>query len=135
MHKLKIDYELGKLSENELYAKLSNLWDDNIKKSTDIYSKYDYYGTDFYYELKTRRNHYETYPTTLIAKDKIIENCDKRQIFLFKFYDGLYYIKYKKSKFLKFDCKIFGRTDRGIDIPKLYYYIPIQDLIKIDLND
>jgi hypothetical protein len=133
MEKFNKDYEFGKLSEDALYSKLSEYWEDNIKKSKDKFSKYDYAGDRYYYELKTRTNFYETYPTTLIAKDKVIIDCEKKQRFLFKFYDGLYYITYGKNKFKKYRCDIFGRTDRGFDKPKLYYYIPIEDLKKIEI--
>ncbi len=134
MYKFKIDYELGKTAEKEIYDLICNFWDDNIKKSNKKYEQYDYIGDKYYYELKSRRNYYNSYPDTMIAKDKILENADKKQIFLFKFIDGLYYIKYRKKKFDKYKCEIFGRNDRcGLDIKKPYFFIPIEDLKKIEI--
>lgn len=79
--------------------------------------------------LKQSRNvNYDMYETTIIPADKICK------IFLFNFRDGLYYIKYRKSKFDTFERKIFVRNQRDDynDIPKEYIYIPINKLKKIN---
>jgi hypothetical protein len=131
MSKFEIDYDFGKKWEKEILDKINIRWKkDEILETKNLYSKYDYEGKKYKYELKSRRNSYNQYPTTLIAKDKILN--DKKQIFLFNFTDGLYYIKYRESKFQNYKCKLFRRYDRGnIDLEKFYYYIPIEDLKKI----
>jgi hypothetical protein len=61
--------------------------------------------------------------------------CHKRTYLLFLFTDGLYYIRYRKNKFKKFEKKMFVRNrDDKIDIKKDYYYIPVDKLKKIDLQ-
>jgi hypothetical protein len=62
--------------------------------------------------------------------------CHKRTYLLFLFTDGLYYIRYRKSTFEEFDKKLFvkNRGDKD-DVKKYYYYIPIDKLKKIELDD
>jgi hypothetical protein len=126
----KIDYETGKQKEDEVLPKIKNYFDRDIQKSTERYTTYDFYDEKYTYELKSRNVKYETYPTTLIPKDKI----RKRIIFLFNFTDGLYYIKYKSKKFENFECKEFVRNKRCDynDKQKEYVYIPIEYLKKIE---
>ena len=130
----KIDYETGKEAEDIVLNDIELFFEDNIQKINSRYSKYDYEGDKYIYELKTRNNLYCSFPTTLIASDKIITKSPKRQIFLFNFKDGLYYIKYREKKFIKFDLKPFCRNKRNDynDLEKLYYYIPIEKLKKIE---
>ena len=48
----------------------------------------------------------------------------------------MFYIKYKKDKFDKYDKKMFVKDrDDKKDVMKHYYYIPIQDLKKIEIKD
>jgi hypothetical protein len=68
-------------------------------------------------------------PLHKILKPEHLDN--KTQIFLFDFTDGLYYIKYNKELFDKFDVKIGGRYDRGRVEENDYIYIPISELCKI----
>jgi hypothetical protein len=130
----KKDYETGKEAEDIVHNDINLFFKDNIIKCENNYSKYDYEGDKYIYELKTRNNLYCSYPTTLIAGDKIINKSPKRQIFLFNFKDGLYYIKYREKKFNKFDLKPFCRNKRSDynDLKKLYYFIPIEKLKKIE---
>jgi hypothetical protein len=126
----KEDYKQGKLAEDIVYNDIKPFFKDNIIKINSRYSKYDYEGDKYIYELKTRNNCYSSFPTTLIPYDKIIKDSQKRQIFLFNFKDGLYYIKYREKKFKKFDLNTFCRYKRPDynDVEKLYYYIPIEKL-------
>jgi hypothetical protein len=114
---------------------MKKCFNENIKETTYKYSKYDFYDDNCIYELKTRTNKYEDYPTTIIAEDKILIDNDKKQKFVFKFSDGsVYYITYKEKRFNKFEKRPFRRTDRGIDILKNYIYIPIEKLKKIEFK-
>lgn len=125
-----IDYNFGKNEEVKVLSKIrEHFGDENIKECIDQYSKFDFISDNYLYELKSRRNKYDQYPTTLIAIDKIIK--DKNMIFLFNFTDGLFYIKYDKELFDKYQKKYFRRTDRGFDISKIYIFIPIEDLTEI----
>jgi hypothetical protein len=132
MNSFKKDYVFGKAQEDEVLLKIQNKFNDNIVKSSSKFEKYDYKGDKYYYELKSRNNKYNAYPTTLIDISKVVGD---NMIFLFNFTDGLYYIKYDKTLFDTFECKEFVRHKRYdfIDKPKPYYYIPIDKLTKIEL--
>ena len=78
-----------------------------------------------YYELKSRTTKIGVYKDTLISKYKI-DNIKGDTIFLFKFVDGLYFIKYSFILFSSFKCKNFLRNKRDDydDKEQLYYFIP-----------
>ena len=133
MNKYKSDYLYGKQSENKNLQIIKDYFNDDIEMLDYRYSQYDFKSTksNTIYELKTRRNNYSDYPTTIIGKDKI--NDEYNNIFIFGFNNNeLYYIKYDKELFKKFEIKLFRRFDRGnIDEEKEYIYIPIEFLTKI----
>ena len=125
------DYEFGKKNEKEILPIIREFFDDDIKLIKYTYSTYDYLGKKAKYELKSRTNEINDYPTTLIPylKTKCIFG---KLIFLFKFTDGLYYIEYDKEEFNKFECKLFVRNKRNDynDYPQFYYFIP-NDKLKL----
>jgi hypothetical protein len=126
----KQDYYFGLKKEDELLPVIRSFFNRDIQKSTNKFERFDYSDEKYKYELKSRNNEYNKYPTTLIPFDKV---C-KRIIFLFHFTDGLYYIKYRKSKFNTFEKKMFVRNKRSDynDLQKEYIYIPIEYLKKIN---
>lgn len=126
----KNDYYKGLEKEKEVLPIIRNFFNRDIQKTINNFERFDFACNKYKYELKSRNNEYSKYPTTLIPADKI---C-KRIIFLFYFTDGLYYIKYSKSKFSKFEKKQFCRNKRNDfnDLQKEYYYIPIDKLKKIN---
>lgn len=121
----KTDYSYGIAKENEVLGHLITFFNRDIVKSKERYSNYDFSDDIYKYELKSRRNKYNSYPTTMIPLLK----CKPNTILLFNFTDGLYYIEYDKEKFEKFEKKYFSidRCDK-IDVHKQYYYIPIGEL-------
>lgn len=126
----KTDYEMGLNNEMFVFDLLNNKWPDrNILRSDNKFCNFDFYDDKYKYELKSRRCNHNTYPTTLIPEMK----CHKKTYLLFLFTDGLYYIKFKKDKFNNYDKKMFvkDREDKK-DVCKNYYYIPIEDLKKIN---
>ena len=128
-----IDLNMGKKNEDKVFNMIRKYWSDRqISKAIDNYSNYDFYDYKYKYELKSRRCNHDKYPTTLIPEMK----CHKRTYLLFLFNDGLYYIRYKKNQFEKYDKKMFvkDREDKK-DVCKYYYYIPIEDLKKIEINN
>jgi hypothetical protein len=127
----KTDYKFGLGKENEILPIIRAFFDRDIIKSTSKFEKFDYSDEKYKYELKSRNNTLEKYPTTIICNDKVITD---KLIFLFNFTDGLYYIKYSKSKFDKFEKKLFVRNKRMDfkDLEKEYIFIPIDKLKKIN---
>ncbi len=129
----KTDYSLGKKNEDKVFTLICKYWSDrNIIKSNDVVSNYDFYDTKYKYELKSRRCSSDTYSTTLIPEMK----CHKKTYLLFLFTDGLYYIRYRKCVFEEFEKKLFvkNRNDKD-DVQKNYFYIQIDKLKKIELDD
>ena len=127
------DYKFGMLGEEKVYDKIKNYFGNDIIK-TNKYCKYDFYNDEFLFEVKSRKIKYKDFTTTIIPEDKIIPECKpKKQIFIFNFLDGVYYIEYKEETFKNFTLQEYKRNDRCDynDIKKLYYFIPITELIKI----
>lgn len=128
----KRDYEKGKANELKLLPKLRQLFkDDNIQIADEQHSIFDYESNNKRIELKTRFNTKDKYPTTMIPYNKIVdaENYEGDYYFVFSFTDKNCYIKYRKSKFDKFDKSLGGRTDRNKQEIKDYVYIPIDKLV------
>ena len=68
-----------------------------------------------YCELKSRRISVSKYPTAILGMNKVNACSDpaKRYIFLYKYDEGLFYIKYRKSLFDTFEKNMeFKRSDR-----------------------
>jgi hypothetical protein len=124
------DYKFGKQQENKHLETIKTFFKDDMKP-TSHFCAYDFESETTLYEMKSRNNTYNKFPSTLIAYDKVREN--KKLIFLFNFTDGIYYIQYNKEEFSNFKLEPFRRIQRSDfnDKEKLYYFIPITKLIKI----
>ena len=130
------DLKFGYKSEDDLIQLLNESFNDNFRNTKDIYGNeycnYDFEGLDGRrVELKSRRNKYDDYPTTIIPIHKCTSMNLIPNLFVFNFTDGIYYIEWNKNKFETYDKKIIqynrlGRTDKNE-----YYLIPIDDLIKL----
>jgi hypothetical protein len=127
----KEDFSFGTKQEDVILPKLKQFFESDIVKSETHNSIYDYKGTNYYYEVKSRTFERWKYSTTLLGANKVFTT---NQIFLFNFTDGLYYIEYEKvlfDSFMKKEFKRWNRTDIN-DKPKLYYYIPIEELLPVE---
>ena len=67
------DYQFGRNKEGEVLDKMNDFFKDNIKQTSERYDTKDYCGEKYKYELKSRRNKYNAFPTTIIPTDKIKE--------------------------------------------------------------
>jgi len=128
------DYNFGianELNHFQTFKKYFN--DENLIQSKSRTALFDYESDKNCVELKTRRNTYNKYPTTMIGKNKLdyCEDKDKDFYFCFDFTDGLYYWKYEKNDLEKFSYAKGGRFDRGRPELNNYAYIPIEMLMKI----
>ena len=112
------DLKFGLLKEQQL-------------EKTSQYSAFDFYNEDTMIELKSRRNHYSKYPTTIITENKLIfarKNPGCNYIFVFAFTDGIYYHKFDENH--EYDIRDAQNfADQGK--PRRHAFIPIEDLIKI----
>lgn len=128
----KKDLEMGTINENQIQTIIKEYFKCNDLKKLDKYNVFDFYSplNELYFEVKSRRCNYMSYPTTIIGYNKFVEasklNGDKYFVFIFN--DGNYYYKYINDD--KFDIANGGRNDRGKDEYKNYVYIPIEKLTK-----
>ena len=129
------DYTFGKQHEEKILKDISHFFNDSIVPTSDTYSKYDFEGKNYIYELKSRTCKLGTYPTTLLPVDKVIKT--RKQIFLFHFTDGLYYIeKNSDDDFKDIEIASFRRFRIGVnDKEKPYYHIPTTLLKKVEKNE
>jgi len=123
----KLDKRIGDIGEITILPKLQDKFSKSIRKTESATERFDYIddaGTK--YELKTRRNRMDAYPTTLLPIHKVITG---EQYFVFNFIDKVSYIKYDKELFDTFEVKElidgrYGYERRGVP----HYFIPIGKL-------
>lgn len=108
----------------------------NTKEIYDSYCPYDYEGTTkkTIFEMKSRRNKKNQYPTTIIPCSKISQD-GRKQIFIFNFTDACCYIEYNKELFDTFNKKMVSTQRYGkVDYPKNHYEIPVNlltDMLRV----
>ena len=126
------DYQYGIKNQTDLLPKIQSFFGGNVKATVNKFDPYDYESDSASFELKSRTNKKDAYPTTCLPADKVKDAHTKEQIYLFNFTDGLYYIPYNKELFSTFECKPFRRYRVGVnDKEKDYLYIPVDKLIPI----
>ena len=134
---LNADLAFGLPKEDPVLDKLRKHFEEEIAKSTYQYCPHDGFSKTTEYEIKSRRNKYNQYPTTIIPCSKIRNMKRDRLVFVFNFTDGLYYIEYNKDKFAKYEIKMIEAVrKRGGVVGKTlepHFHIPIGDLIHIDI--
>jgi len=115
---------------------LRKYFDPNIRKSSKMFSLFDFYSDEYQIELKCRNNTHNKYVTTMVGSNKInesIKNSNLKSIYCFQFLDGLFYYEFNKEHLNKLiTCSLGGRTDRGVNEIKEYHYIPINLLKKLE---
>lgn len=123
------DYNFGIQNEKNIMNLLNKVFEEEFEKTTNPYALYDFIGNKgTIIEMKSRRNTYNQYPTTIIPVHKVVSGF-KKHIFLFQFTDGSYYIQYDADRFSKYEKKDITTYRKGIvDKPKPHFCIPIQDL-------
>lgn len=117
-----IDNKRGLLEQKKLLPVIQKYFNKDIKEIEFKLSPFDYECDECFYELKTRTNTLNKYPTTLIGRNKIEANKDI--ILIFKYTDCLTYINYNKELFDTFEIKPFDRNVKETN-KKDYIYIPI----------
>jgi len=105
---------------------------------------YDWDSDKTKVELKSRNNYYNTYPTTMIGFNKVVnwgkDETDKRYFFLFGFIDGLYEWELTQENYdaiggedavVEKDGFEYGENYTTFNSKKLQLYIPVNKLTKI----
>ena len=115
-------YKFGKSSEEAILPIIREYFKREIKATEGRYSSFDYKDEKYNYELKTRTNKMQQYPTTMIT----INKCEVNSILLFKYTDYLAYIEYDEEKFKTYEVKKYTRyEDRQ---KRDHIFIPVKDL-------
>lgn len=131
MERREIDVIQGEQVENRIKDDIEKILLSKLTKTPPL-SVMDFTDDDGdYYEIKSRNNNYNTYPTTMVGENKI-KFCKKyphkNHFFFFCFQDGDYYYHYNPEDVLSFGRG--GRYDRGRPEMRQYCYIPINLLHK-----
>lgn len=132
------DLKLGYSNEEQILTLLNTYFEDEFVNTKELYGNqycsYDFEGkkTNLRIELKSRRNRYSQYPTTLIPVHKCMDINMCPNIFVFSFSDGVYYTEWNYNRFKNYKTKMIlcKRQDRVDN--REHYLIPIEDLMKID---
>jgi hypothetical protein len=134
MNLFKIDEDFGTLNEMKAEEYIQLYFKQTTLKKLSKFNKFDFEGDTALFEVKSRRNNHDAYPSTMIGYNKILacKKCEIDVFFIFQYLDGNYYYKYSKDD--SFEIKKGGRYDRGKIESNYYCFIPIEKLIKIDLN-
>jgi len=115
----------GLPKEDKVLKICQDQFDKNLVKTVGRFNRFDFTSDSFLIELKSRRCHVDTYPTTMVGYNKIEyakKYPDKQVIFCFNFEgDQLYYHKYQPDK--TYDIKPFNNRP--------YCYIPTSELTKV----
>jgi hypothetical protein len=121
------DYLYGIQQEAKILPILQNHFGNTLERNKERWGKFDFYNDKSIFELKSRTNKKNAYPTTLMTCNKVVSIEDKELYFLFNFIDELAYIKYDPILFETFEKKNYSRINQSYD-EKEYYFIPIQHL-------
>ena len=134
MSKKYSDLVFEKLKEVEIKEILEGFFNTKLNTSSK-YNLIDFYNDEIYIELKSRRNTYQKYNTTIIGSNKIdyVKTLNKKCYFVFCYLDGLYYIEYSNI-FDSFDlCEEYIFRDNKKEL-KTNYHIPIECLKRINVT-
>lgn len=119
-----LDRRMGNVNELQVIQYLNKYEPDPYVFCDGRYNFFDFENSNDKCELKSRRNNYNRYPTTMVGynKVKIAEEDDTLNYkFFFLFRDGLYVWEFKKDEYtIK-----YGGIKENI---KPYCYIPIDKL-------
>lgn len=122
------DRSIGITKEDELLVYLNTKTPDKYRKFINRFSLFDIFNDEYICEIKTRRNSYKKYPSTMVGYNKVKiceEDKESKYRFYFIFTDGTYYWDFNPSEYL---IRAGGRVDRGCQEIKEYCYINIEYL-------
>lgn len=123
-------YAYGKKQEEKVIPVLAEHFAKTVTPTKGRFAKYDCYDDDTDYEIKSRTNKKDAYPTTMITCNKFDGSLVRDVILVFNFTDCLAYIKYDAEKFSTYTTSPFSRLGCCWD-EKLHIYIPVEHLTVI----
>ena len=130
-----LNYTQGKRQEDINFEFIKQVFNEpSLMKSAYRFSHFDYYSDRFLFELKTINNSVYKYRNVLLGTNKLICHTS---IFIFKFItetdNEINYLQADNEAFENFNTgfvKGAGRMDYNE-----VYYIPVQYLTKINIDD
>ena len=132
------DVAFGEANELRNKGLLEKLVGCGLTKDPNRWASMDFYNENktVLVELKSRRIRSDLYATAIISADKIhkIRDNGTTHYLAWAYEDGLFYVKYDKEKWDKYECKMYKRYNRSdrIEYPKLHYFVPRTDLIAVE---
>tara|TARA_R110000868_G_scaffold324244_1_gene585130 strand:- start:630 stop:1040 length:411 start_codon:yes stop_codon:yes gene_type:complete len=130
------DLKYGDLNEIELTPTLQKFFnDDTLEKVKETFGVIDFIGEKVYCELKSRRINHNQYPTCLIGcnKIKVFQQKTTDCYIVYKYLDGLFYIKYDDELFLTFKNEIQNVWRDGRCEKSNVLHIPVSNLQPLTL--
>ena len=139
------DMMFGRKNEKIVYELLKvKFGKDNIVNTSNSYEYYDFkiYDKKYIIELKSRNIKHNQYKTTIIGYDKFLKfnkfqknNKDYEFIIIYKYIDGIYFIKLNRDILKYCEVKTYKRHSRidYEDKRKDHIFIPITLLKSINL--
>ena len=137
---------MGDLNEEQYEPIIFEKYGNNLKRSCKktYFVIYDWDSDKTKVELKSRTNYLNTYSTTMIGFNKVVnwgkDETDKRYFFLFGFVDGLYEWELTQENYdaiggedavvVKDDFE-YGESFTTFNSKKKQLYIPVNKLTKI----
>jgi len=135
--RLNADLAFGLPQEDPVLERLRKHFEEEIAKSTYQYCPHDGFSKTTEYEIKSRRNNYNKYPTTIVPVSKTRDMKRDRLVFVFNFTDKLCYIEYNKEAFAKYNIKMVEavRKRNGVVGKTIepHFEIPIRHLTYINI--
>ena len=137
MSKKSIDLIFGKKNEIEILPILRNFFGfSDLEIDVDNpYSTIDFVNDFILIELKSRRIRHDKFTTCFIGYNKFKhfkQNENKDCYIVYKYDDGLYYVKFDYKLFKTFDTQIQNTWRDGICEKSKVVLIPITHLKKMD---
>jgi hypothetical protein len=133
------DVAFGSQSEDALLATLDSCFGGRLQR-TEPYHPMDFANSSktVYVELKTRRIKHNAYPTALIGWNKVQFCSDptKDYYFVYRYTDGLFYIKYSKEEFGTFRTEwnyVRGERVDCVNPASSVVHIPVEKLKPVGL--
>lgn len=125
------DLKMGFKNEKECLPIIKQFFNDyNLEVYKDVYEVIDFKSESKYIEFKSRRIEHNKFKSSLIGANKIddFKKSNKECYIVYKYIDGLYYIKYDENLFNTFNTTIqYTQRDGKVEKSKVFN-IPIEHL-------
>jgi len=135
------DVKAGTINEQRVLPVINNFFNCKFSHTTDKYNPIDFRcdKEKILVEVKTINNKHDGYYQLMIGNNKIQHalkyiGCDWDFYIVFSCRDGDYIYQLTKDRYDRKNIRKCGRTDRGFNEIKDYYFINNNLLQQIDMN-